>query len=86
MIEWVHKCNKLPRDGEYVLVWPPYCSEIGSDDPHHVLRWHSGGFVYYGGNFVYNAEWDDITYWASIIAPGNAQQQVEADSPEGPTA
>ncbi len=79
---WINKCDQLPADNEYVLVYPPYCSPVFPDEPRHVLRYGRGRFEYYLGGSVHNAMWKEITHWMPLPAPLTADN-VEVQNNSG---
>ena len=54
---WVPVDRKLPDDGQYVLVDPPYLSFAWDDEPRHVLFFSRSDmcFKYYLGGSVHHA-------------------------------
>lgn len=68
-MKWISKCDKLPKNGEYVYVYPPYYSGVFDDEPRHVVRWRDGCFVYYLGGSVHNVTWGEITHWQPLPPP-----------------
>ena len=67
---WLNKCDELPKQGEYVLIYPPYISGAFDDEPRHVVKWHQGRFVYYLGGSIHDVTWGGVTHWASLpVAP-----------------
>ena len=72
-MEWIKKCDQLPKEGEYVLIHPPYRCTVFSEEPRHVVRWKNGRFIYYSNNYIQNVSWKDITHWMPL--PQNPKQE-----------
>ena len=66
---WINKCDKLPKEGEYVLIYPPYIRTLFEDEPRHVCKWRNGSFKYYLGGSVHSVTWKDVTHWMSLPKP-----------------
>ncbi len=69
---WVSVEERLPDDGEYVTVWPPYKSTVFEDEPRHVLKYNSTyhTWKYYLGGSVHTVPNPfSITHWQPITGP-----------------
>ena len=71
-MKWILLNKQKPDEGQYVLTYPTFISNVFKDEPRHVLRYINGTFKYYLGDSIhepYNSFIESITHWMPLPEP-----------------